>query len=236
MKKVIALALTTTLLLTGCGKEEAKPDQTVEQLMARIGQLEEENKKLKEELGQNTDNSIEPISNEHPEEVQATQQDESTTGETPATENSSNETPEEDYSQYIKSEAGNTQQGHYITFDNGQVELIQTADSFTYKDQNTDKTILLIPMKFTNKSDEPKHPFADFSHTTYVNQENSTQVMDLMTDMVILPKEYEHQFKGELKPGVSIDVYFPITLDNTEYDVKINNIISRETIYTLKFQ
>ena len=52
MKRKIAILLASTLLLAGCGKKEAKQtqeDKTAEQLLARIGELEEENKRLREE-------------------------------------------------------------------------------------------------------------------------------------------------------------------------------------------
>ena len=56
MKKSIPLILLLALTLSSCGKDE-KPSQqppqtTNDELLARIGQLEEENKELKKELEQ----------------------------------------------------------------------------------------------------------------------------------------------------------------------------------------
>lgn len=56
MKKSITLILLLALSLSSCGKDEAPsqqpPQTTNNQLLARIGQLEEENKELKKELEQ----------------------------------------------------------------------------------------------------------------------------------------------------------------------------------------
>ena len=65
MKRKLAILLASTLLFTGCGKEGANQSQderTTDQLMARIGELEAENKKLKE--ANNT--TEEPQTNEEP--------------------------------------------------------------------------------------------------------------------------------------------------------------------------
>lgn len=53
MKKLISTALVvmlSTSLLTACKKEEQKPVSTSEELLKRVGVLEEENKKLKEQI------------------------------------------------------------------------------------------------------------------------------------------------------------------------------------------
>lgn len=234
MKK-FAMVLASTLLLTACGKDEPEQtteERTVAQLVARIGELEEENRQLKKQLGN------EPVTNaEMVEEIEAEwAEEEAERAEAPVEEEAPTEESSGDYTQYVQKQEGTTQKGSYIAINDGKIELLQSGDAFTVTPQGQDTEALVIPVTFTNNSEEPRDPISSLLGYITIEQEDDVTVNTLHAGIVILPDEYKNPNSSTVKPGASIEYYLPIGLNNTEYDVVFKNTITREPVYTLKFQ
>lgn len=230
MKKVIALALTTTLLLTGCGKEEAKPtstDQTTEQLLARISELEKENKKLKEELNQNPEPQ-EAVSDEQTEETQepvVEENPEQTEEQTPASKE-----------QTIQSQPGNTQEANYFELMGKNGVYKQTGDAFIVDSEYGEEKILVIPIQFTNLSEEASDPWISFAFEYQAFQEDDVQEYTLNGGQGAVPEEYENPLNLNIKQAKSVDYYLTFTLEKDGLDIKFKDPWSDDIKAILKFQ
>lgn len=227
MKKIIALALTSTLLLAGCGKEEAKQDQTSEQLMARIGQLEEENKQLKAQLEQNnTASSL----NQEQEETTPTEQ-------TPAPEETvddSNTTGSTE--QTIQAQPGNTQSDSYFELKGKGGIYKQTGDAFVLDDQYGNGQVVVIPIQFTNLKDDATDPWISYVFDFTTIQEDDVQEYTLEGGQGGLPEEYENPLNMNVKKDATVDYYLAFRPQKEGQDLKINDQWTNENKCTLKFQ
>lgn len=229
MKKVIALALTTTLLLTGCGKEEAKQtteQKTSEQLLARISELEEENKNLKVQLGQ-TESQPQPPAIPSEESAEDTQTEES-----PTEEISSGVSVE----QTIQSQPGNSQQDNYFELTGKGGIYKQTGDAFLLDDQYGNGQVVVIPIQFTNLKDEASDPWISFVFDFTAIQEDDVQEYTLEGGQGGLPEEYENPLNMNVKKDATVDYYLAFRPEKEGQDLKINDQWTNENKCILKFE
>lgn len=212
MKKVITLALTSTLLLAGCGKEEAKQDQTVEQLMARVGQLEEENKQLKAQLEQN---NTAPSLNQEQEDTTPTEQ-------TSAPEETTEDTnPNNSLEQTIQAQPGNTQSDNYFVLETRDATYTQTGDAFIEPSEYGDKQVLVIPVKYKNTGDDTSSPWMSFATSFRAYQEDDVQEYTLNGGS----SSNHTNDNSNIKSGAEIDTYIVYELENPDADVTLGEYI-----------
>lgn len=229
MKKTIPLLLASALLFVGCG-DDTKPtpeERTTEQLIARIGQLEEENKKLKEELGQNAE-TPEAVNNEQPEEAQdpiVEENPESTEEQTPSSKE-----------QIIQSQPGNTQETNYFELLGKNGAYKQTGDAFIVNSEYGEEKILVVPIQFTNLSEEASDPWVSFVFEYQAFQEDDVQEYTLNGGQGAVPEEYENPLNMNIKQAKSVDYYLTFTLEKDGVDIKFKDPWNNEEKAILKFQ
>lgn len=228
--KLLAFILASTMLLSACGKEESKQtheERTTEQLLARIGQLEEENKKLKEELGQNAE-TPEAVNNEQTEQTQEPNVDENS--------QLVEEPTQASIEQIVQPQPGNTQQANYFELIGKSGAYKQTGDAFLVDSEYEEEKILVIPIQFTNLSEEASDPWITFAFEYQAIQEDDTQEYTLSGGQGGLPEEYENPLNMSVKQAKSVDYYLTFRLEKDGLDVKFKDPWSDEIKATLKFQ
>lgn len=232
MKKTIPLLLTSALLFVGCG-DDTKPtpeERTTEQLLARISELEEENRTLKQQVG----TQEEPVANE--EIVQPAQEPQE---ETPEVEESqSSDEPESANSdvQYIQSQPGNTQEANYFKLLGKNGSYKQTGDAFIVNSEYGEEKILVVPIQFTNLSEEASDPWVSFVFEYQAFQEDDVQEYTLNGGQGAVPEEYENPLNMNIKQAKSVDYYLTFTLEKDGVDIKFKDPWNNEEKAILKFQ
>lgn len=234
MKKVIILALTSSLLLAGCGDKEANnhENQTNEQLLARVGQLEEENKQLKAQLEQN---DIAPSLNQEQdqENTKDTAQEEQTSSPEKAAKDTNTNTSSE---QIIQNQPGNTQSDNYFELTGKGGIYKQTGDAFLLDDQNGNGQVVVIPIQFTNLKDDANDPWISFVFDFTTIQEDDVQEYTLDGGQGGLPEEYENPLNMNVKKDATVDYYLAFRPEKEGHDLKINDQWTNENKCILKFQ
>lgn len=232
MKKTIPLLLASALLFVGCG-DDTKPtpeERTTEQLLARISELEEENRTLKQQVGTQED----PVANEEIEQQAQEPQEETSEAE----ESQSSDEPESANSdvQYIQSQPGTSTSDKYFKLEGRYGIYEQTGDMFTTIYEYDNSQILVIPIKFTNTSDEPTDPRMAIIGDYTAKQEDDNQEYLLMGGQGSTPEEYDNPIDIKVKPGGETEWYLSYTLSQPNQDVLLIDDIKDELVYTFKFQ
>lgn len=231
MKKTIPLLLASILLFVGCG-DDTKPTQeerTKEQLLARISELEEENRTLKQQI--ETQAEPQEQANEEIEQpAEDTQEQTQVEEKAPASE----ETASNDTNiQYIQTQPGNTQQANYFELTSDNAVYKQTGDAFVAEDEYGNGEVVVIPMQYTNNGDDASDPWLAFILDYNAKQEDDVQEYTLNGGTA---KGYENEPMMNIKPGATIDYYLTYALEQGHNDVMIEEQWKNKVVETLKFQ
>lgn len=232
MKKTIPLLLASTLLFVGCG-DDTKPtpeERTTEQLLARISELEEENKTLKQQIG----TQEESVANEEIEQpTEETKEQPLVVEEAQASE----ETASNDTNiQYIQTQPGNTQQANYFELTSDNAVYKQTGDAFVVDDQYGDGQIVVVPIQYTNNGNDTNDPWMNFIFNFSVIQEDDVQEYTLDGGQGGLPEEYENPISMSVKPGATVEYNLAYRPEQGQSDIIIKEQWKDKVVQTLKFQ
>lgn len=72
--------------------------------------------------------------------------------------------------------------------------------------------ILVLPIKYTNTTDEPQDPWVAFVSDFDAKQSDETSTYTLNGGLGEVPEEYEEEIGVEPNPGITVDYYIPLEL------------------------
>ena len=229
--KLLTLALATSFVLSSCGNN-AKQSETgnADELMKRIGQLEEENKQLKTQLEE-----IDKVQEQQPVET-----DETSVAEDNNIDTSTQETSDIPSSglteQIIQSQPGNTQEENYFVLKGNNGTYKQIGDAFVVDDKYEEGQIVVIPINFTNENDDTQDPWFAFAFDFKAIQEDDTQEYNLNGGQGGVPDEYDNPINMNLKPGASTDYYLTFRQNIQGGNITFKDIWDQGAQAILKFQ
>lgn len=220
IKKITPLMV--ALALTACGGETA-PDnnQANEELTARIEELETENSELKQKLS------------EAEEKINSSDNVQEAISENETLENNQSQTPT-DLIQDVQQETGNTQQDKYFIWETNNGVYKQTGDVVITNSQYNEQQILVIPINFTNKTNEAIDPWFAFVMDFEAYQEDENHEYSLNGGQGAVPDEFDTPINADVKPGGNTDWYITYTLEQPNEDVMVRPRQGNGEFYTFK--
>ena len=222
IKKITPLVL--ALALTACGGETTTTDNTQanEDLTARIEELEAENSELKQQLEEANSKTEETAA------AEATQEKVADNNEDEEVQTSSS------LEQVVQTQSGNIQEENYFTWETKNGIYKQTGDAIITNSEYNDQQILVIPINFTNKSDEAIDPWFAFVMDFEAYQEDENHEYSLNGGQGAVPDEFDTSINADVKSGGSTDWYITYTLEQPNKDIMVRPRLGNGEFYTFK--
>ena len=130
--------------------------------------------------------------------------------------------PEQLPSQTIQQEPGETQKDNYFTWETDNAVYKQIGDAFITTSKYDDTRILVIPINFTNKSEDASDPWTSFAIDFKAYQEDDNQEYILSGGQGLIPDEYSNPTNTYIKKDGNTDHYLSFTLELPEEDAKVS--------------
>lgn len=125
-------------------------------------------------------------------------------------------------SQAIQAEPGETQKDNYFTWETDNAVYKQIGDAFITTSKYDDTRILVIPINFTNKSEDASDPWMSFAIDFKAYQEDDNQEYILSGGQGLIPDEYSNPTNTYIKKDGNTDHYLSFTLELPEEDAKVS--------------